>query len=238
MLGQALRSTTAEIILNELFRPNYYRDQEKFIVTMNHDVHEALVVPLNNGISHELAGAPLSRGTHSIFVETSPNAPVTCGENVFVPDLCVRVFSSTGPGKFTAQREFIFMETAFSQPEAEVMKKLATYVEHHPQALAIIKIRIKERQYRSPSQSIHSTLTKHFIGNPILREDQFRPTRGSALTFEAVRNGFSWVNVTGIEIELWLRLTDMPIDLKVKQSGHSQTAYAIGVSVYFYKSYF
>lgn len=198
---------------------------------MNHDVHEALVVPFTNGMSHELAGAPLSRGIHSIFVEAAPNAPVACDENVFVPDLCVRIFSSTGPGEFTAQREFIFMETAFTQPEADVMKKLATYIQHHPQTLAVIKIRIRETQYRTPSQSLQSTLAKHFIGNPILREEEFRPSRRSAPTFDVVRDGVTWVNVTGIDIELWLRLDDMPIDLTVKHPGHLQTAYASGVSL-------
>jgi hypothetical protein len=49
-------------------------------------------------------------------------------------------------------------------------------------------------------------------------------------TYHVVHEGISWVDVAQIEMHLWLRLGNQPIDLKVKNSKHLETAHAFGVS--------
>lgn len=197
---------------------------------MPHDTHEALVVPFMQAMNLEFARVPLSRGPYTIAVEAQPNATVDCGDSKFIPDLCVRVFSMTGPGDITAMRDFFFLETAFSQSEAVVMKKLHAYIEHHPHTIAVLKIKVKETPYKAPSKSPLSGVARRFIGESVLSEEEFRPS-STPNSLEVTRDEVTWINVTGVELQLWLRTGEAPIDFQVNPDD-AQTLFATGVSFY------
>ncbi|KAI6015955.1 hypothetical protein EDC04DRAFT_2608634 [Pisolithus marmoratus] len=97
---------------------------------MPHDTHEALIVPFIIGLGTPFAAVPLSRGPYTITIEVALNASVDCQRSSFMPDLCVQICSLTGPDDpaLTTMHLYIFMETAFLQSKADVMKKLEDYI--------------------------------------------------------------------------------------------------------------
>lgn len=209
-------------------RPTYFRDLQQFIVTIPHDVHEALVSPIISSMDRAFQAMPLSRGPHSILLEVDGNASVD-GENITaVPDVCVRISSWRSTPQLAAMREYIFVETAFTQPETQVTHKLKEYITSHPHTLAVMKIMIKESRFSSPSNS--SELADRFSGTNVLSNEAWRPEPTHTRPFRVVRDGFTWIDITGVNIEIWMREGETPIDLEVNEPGHPETAYAAGVS--------
>jgi hypothetical protein len=126
---------------------------------------------------------------------------------------------------------YIFLETGFSECETDIMKKLKDYIKHHPQTLAIFKMRIKER-YLAPSQSLTSVDAQRAMNTKVLDRKEFvwNLDKGA---HGVVHDGICWMNITGIELDVWLRLGEKPIDLRVGCPDPTGTAYASGVSFYF-----
>jgi hypothetical protein len=196
---------------------------------MPHDTHEALVVPMITQMGNEISRAPLSRGPYSIAVEVAPNTSVTCPDGSLTPDLCVQICSLTGTEDpiLTSMRPLILMETAYSQSDSDVSKKLEAYVLHQPSPLAIFKIKIKDT-YTIPLRSPSSPIAMRFMGRDVLSEVEFK-RNSQRSTHKVVRDGITWINVTGVELHLWLRLGNTPIDLRVDDPDDAETAYASGV---------
>lgn len=196
---------------------------------MPHDTHEALVNPLIIQMGSELSGAPLSRGPYTIAVEVAATTSVNCQDGSFTPDLCVQICSLTGTEDpaLTSMRPLILMETAYSQSNADVTKKLEAYVKLQPTPLAIFKIKIKDT-YTAPLRSPSSPAAMRFMGRDVLSEVEFKQDSRRSI-HKVVRDGIVWINVTGVELHLWLRLGDTPIDLRIDCSDHTETAYASGV---------
>lgn len=139
-----------------------------------------------------------------------------------------------GPGTLPRCVNTSSWRPCFSQSETDVKKKLDLYVTHHPRTVAIFKIKVKETLYVAPSQEPSSAIVKRFIDEPMLKEAQFGPaarTSGLRKPFRVVRDDITWIDVMGVDIELWLRLGDKPIDLHVNSPNDAQTAYTSGASI-------
>lgn len=124
--------------------------------------------------------------------------------------------------------EYIFVETAFTQPELQVTHKLREYVKSHPHTLAIVKIVIREPRFTSPLDS--SRIAKKYIGADVLSNEDWMPAPTGSNAFTAVRDGITWIDITNVNISIWMREGETPIDIGVNEPGHPETAYAIGVS--------
>ncbi|KAI6124035.1 hypothetical protein EDD16DRAFT_1517708 [Pisolithus croceorrhizus] len=168
-------------------RTAYFNNLEQFIVTMPHDTHKALIVPFIIGMGTLFEAIPLSRGPYTIAVKVAPHI-LTCS------------LTGSDDPDLTTMCLYIFMETAFSQSEVDVMKKLKGYIMHNPHVLTIFKIKIKET-YNALSQSPLSPNIKCFMGREFLTKAEFKWNleRG---TLGVVHDGITWINMMGVEIHL------------------------------------
>ncbi|KAI5984761.1 hypothetical protein EDD15DRAFT_2374908 [Pisolithus albus] len=216
-------------VLDIRARSSYFDDLEQLVIMVPHDTHEALIAPFASGLAASFAAAPLSRGPYSIAVEVATNTTVDCQRSSFMPDLCVQICSLTGSDDLALadMRQYIFMEMAFTQTNADVMKKLQSYITHNPHALTVFKIKVKET-YRTPSQSPSSSNVKRFMGRTLLTLQEFKRNSERRTLGMVRRDGISWMNVKKVEFHLWLRLGETPIDLRITHPNHTETAYATG----------
>lgn len=126
--------------------------------------------------------------------------------------------------------EYIFVETAYSQT-VMAMQKLRDYISTHPYTLVVIRIKITEPCWSSPMPVSH--VAKQHIGRAILRNEDWWLQQTETRTFTVVRDTFTWVNITNVQIDIWMHETEDPIDIDVNTAGHHRTAYATMVSSFY-----
>ncbi|KAF8549122.1 hypothetical protein OG21DRAFT_1526026 [Imleria badia] len=143
-----------------------------------------------------------------------------------VPDICIWISFWRSASQLAAMCKYIFVEMAFSQSEPQVMHKLKEYIDSHPHALAIMKIMIRESRYSSPSDSLR--ITTKDIGSDVLRNEEWRPELTNSNTFKVVCDGFTWIDITSIDITIWMCEGEAPINIEVDEPGHPVTAYTTG----------
>lgn len=91
-----------------------------------------------------------------------------------------------------------------------------------------MNIVIKESRFSSPSDSSH--IAKKYIRTDVLSDEDWMPALTGSNAFTVVRDGFTWIDITGVDINIWMREGETPIVIDVNEPGHPKTAYATGVS--------
>ena len=121
------------------------------------------------------------------------------------------------------------METVFSQLELQATRKLKKYIRSDPHTLAVMKIVIQESRFSSPLAL--SCIAAKYIDTNVLRNEEWRPEQTDSNAFKVVHDGFTWINLTSVNITVWMREGEAPIDIEVNKPGHLGTTYATGVSI-------
>lgn len=99
---------------------------------------------------------------------------------------------------------------------------------NHTHTHAIMKIMINESCFSFPFPL--SCIAKKYLGADVLSNKDWRPKLTSSNTFTVVCDGFTWIDITGIDISIWMCKGDTPIDLGVNEPRHPETVYVTGVS--------
>ena len=136
------------------------------------------------------------------------------------------MWSRNREGVRSAQTIWV-LESAFSQSNADVMKKLRKYVHDLPHLLVVGKIIIWQTiPYRKPMKS--SVTTAWLRQTPLMDEGQFVGNFGSSTEYSQVfTHGHTWLSLKSVEIHVWTREPGGgAIDVDSNQAG-----YAVGVRI-------
>ena len=140
----------------------------------------------------------LSRGSHHIFLKVNNNISIDGDYIASIPDISMQISSLRSAPQLATIWEYIFMETVFSQLESQATHKLKEYIRSHPHTLAVMKIVIQESWFSSPSAS--SRIAVKYINTDVFRNEEWRPEQTDSNAFKVVYDGFTWINLTGVNI--------------------------------------
>ncbi|KAG6381475.1 hypothetical protein JVT61DRAFT_54 [Boletus reticuloceps] len=167
---------------------------------MPHNVHQALVPPLVFSMYQAFQSILLSRGDHSIILQVNSNTSVD-GENIStIPDICIWISSWRSALQLAAMHKYIFVEMGFLQLKPQVMHKLKEYTRSHSHTLMVMKIMIRESGFSSPSNL--SCPAAKYAGTDVLRNEEWRPEPTHLNTFKVICDGFTWIDITSIDITI------------------------------------
>lgn len=197
---------------------------------MPHEIHEAPITYLIHRLSSVVQGMPFSKNDGALRIQTLGNTQMLGNTVDATPDVLVRMDYTPGvPYLVTSQPCFI-LECAFTQSDKDVTQKLHAYVADFPSILAVSKIVIKETPYTTPND--HSDIAREYqVASPhlITVNDWMSQKRKSTAMGPVTHRGFTFINITAIDVHVWVRTTKDPID--VGEFNTSTQAYAHGVSV-------
>ena len=165
-------------------------------------VHEYLIKVTMRALDRDLYNIPVPKDV--VSCETL-SAHFHQSDSLYVvPDLAVQMWSCNCEGVRSAQTIWV-LESAFSQSNADVMKKLWKYVHDLPHLLVVGKIIIWQAiPYHKPMKN--SVTTARLRQVPLMDEGQFAENFGSSTRYSQVfTHGHAWLSLKSIEIHVWTR---------------------------------
>ncbi|KAI6132691.1 hypothetical protein EDD17DRAFT_981447 [Pisolithus thermaeus] len=144
------------------------------------------------------------------------------GDSIYaIPDLCIQMESSTS----VWPRPLWIMESAFAQPDADVMRKLHAYVSDEPNLLVVGKITLNQATpYRSPGSK--GSIAKELRSSELLTKEEWGDRLGDLDAIsQVVVDGHTWFSLSSVEIHLWVR---QPGDTRIVLDRQEGDGYALG----------
>lgn len=192
---------------------------------MPSEVHEAGLSHMAEQITttfREIFGS----GGNSLAVKVNSNVSLRAYTIHTIPDLLVDIrYASKLPTMCPIERICIW-ECAFSQSKAEVKRKLEHQIASYPKLISVARIMIKESPvYSSPNELAITGMNRRSIVRTLT---DFMVRKKDSKTLGPVRrHGFNWINITSVEMHMWVRTDDEPIN--VRRESTAKQIFARGV---------
>jgi len=191
---------------------------------------QRLMVVITPSAAHESVLIAIKKHLHSVFISLPvppsildyhlhSNLPIGGPSIYAIPDLTIMELTEGG----IEDRPLWFMESAFSQSDEAVMKKLRDYVNDHPDVLVVGKVLFKQEiPYRSPG--MNGSLAPRLRSSELMTQTEWRGDLGAEDFASVVVDGHTWFSLSSVEIHVWTR-KDGPINVDDLDSDR----YASGV---------
>ena len=167
-------------------------------------VHESVLVAMNRTLTWTLVTIPVPFQTLSCTVMANNYFE---GDSICaIPDLTIKLHRGR------VGREIWLMESAFSQTDESVMKKLWGYVRDILGLLVVGKILFQESaQYRRPGVNA----AKNLQSSELMTQDEFTSHSHEDEGFvRVVVDNHTWFELASVELHVWVRQAGKPaIDL-------------------------
>lgn len=196
---------------------------------MPHEIHEAPLTYLVQRLSSVFQEIPFGKTSGALNIQTLSNTTIHGDTIDSVPDIVVRMDYTPSTPHLVASHYCLAVECAFTQSNADVMRKLKTYIANFPDLIAVSKIVIKETPYTTPND--HSRITRHYQTTSIpsiVRQDWMSRKKKCNAMGPVTHEGFTFINITAIDMYVWVRTAKDPIN--VAELNTSTQVFAQGVS--------
>lgn len=165
----------------------------------------------------------------SVKINVHTNSELQGNAIYTIPDILVDLRYMTKTPSLPSIQPLSVLECAFSQSNADVLRKFESQIASFPELLSVAKIIIKESPaYSAPSESRINERT------PIRTLDMFMSGKKSTKILTARRHGTTWMNIIAVEMQMWVRTGKEPID--VRSEGTRSQICAKGVRYLFLRS--
>lgn len=194
---------------------------------MPHEIHEAPLNYLVQRLSSVLQGIPFGQDDGSLNIQTLSNSQIHGVVFDTIPDLLVRMSYTPPIPHLVASHNCFALECAFTQSNADVMRKLKAYVSDFPDIVAVSKIVIKETPYTTPKDQTGIVGVQPITVKEWLSRKNKRTAMGPV-----THQGITFVNITAINVYVWVRTATDPINVAELSTGTQ--VFAQGVSTFLY----
>ena len=185
--------------------------------------HESILVTLMRRVDHILDTIPLPESI--LYCRVLPNDYHQGDTLHAVPDSTVKMFSKNSEGNREPETLWL-IESAFTQSNTDVTKKLRAYIDDIPDLQVIGKILLNQRsKYAAPSPN--SVLGQQLRSTPLMTKKAWAKEYGDAEKFSLiVINGYKWFTLASAEVHIWIR---QPGESKINVDHLDGNGYASGV---------
>ena len=167
-------------------------------------VHESVLVAMNRSLTWTLVTIPVP--VQTLLCTVMANNYFEGDLIHAIPDLTIKLHCDQ------VGQEIWLMESAFSQTDESVMKKLWGYVRDIPGLLVVGKILFQESaQYRRPGVNA----AKNLQSSELMTQDEFTSCSHEDEGFvRVVVDNHTWFELASVELHVWVRQAGKPaIDL-------------------------
>lgn len=199
---------------------------------MPDDVHEVAFSEFQAELRHAISTIPFpivdDEDIVAIRMFTNASVRVRGRTIVTYPDVHIRICSTSSEPRLAHARPYFFLECAFSQTALSVNRKLAEYINSFPKTVAVMKIVVEESSpFHIPP--FDSDVAKYLANKAIPPWEKWMPRRDNSNGLgPVISHGITWIDISSIQVHIWIRTGSTPIDVASRNSDTQE--YAIGVS--------
>lgn len=200
-------------------RLTFFPGSQILFVSSPSAAHDSILSILVEDLCATLVNLPVPRTT--VACRTHFNNYLR-GDSIYsTPDLCIQMQSSAS----FFSRPLWIMESAFAQPDADVMRKLHAYVSDNPDLLVVGKVTLSQaRPYRNPDSK--GSVAKELRSLELLSKEEWRDRQGDPdMLSQVVVDGHTWFSLSSVEIHVWIR---RPGDTRIILDCQESDGYAFG----------
>ena len=186
-------------------------------------IHESVLVTLMRRLDHILATIPLDEDI--LYCRVLPN-DFHQGKSVHaIPDSTVKMWSKNSEGNRLPATLWI-TESAFTQSDTDVMKKLRAYIRDIPELQVVGKILLNQTAgYQAPAPN--SAVAQKLRSTAVMNKMKWARNYGNAKEYASITvDEHTWFTLSSVEIHIWTRL---PGQSKIDLSRLDGDCYASGV---------
>ena len=185
--------------------------------------HESILVTLMRRVDHILDTIPLPESI--LYCRVLPNDYHQGDTLHAVPDSTVKMFSKNSEGNREPETLWL-IESAFTQSNTDVTKKLRAYIDDIPDLQVIGKILLNQRS-KHAAPSSNSALGQQLRSTPLMTKKAWAKEYGDAEKFSSiVIDGYKWFTLASAEVHIWIR---QPGESKINVDRLDGNGYASGV---------
>ena len=204
-------------------RLSFFPNSQQLMVASPSAAHESILVTLMRRVDHILDTIPLPESI--LYCRVLPNDYHQGDTLHAVPDSTIKMFSKNSEGNREPETLWL-VESAFTQSNTDVIKKLRAYIDDLPDLQVIGKILLNRRtKYAAPSPN--SVLGQKLRSTPLMTKKAWAKGYGDAEKFSSiVVDGYKWFTLASAEIHIWIR---QPGESKINIDRLDGDGYAFGV---------
>ena len=204
-------------------RLSFFLNTQQLMVALPSAAHKSILVTLMQRVDHILDTIPLPESI--LYCQVLLNDYHQGDTLHAVPDSTVKMFSKNSEGNREPETLWL-IESAFTQSNTNVTKKLHAYIDDIPNLQVIGKILLKQRvKYMAPSSN--SAFGTKLRSAPLMVKKAWAKNYGNAENFSSiVVDGYRWFTLLSAEIHIWTR---QPGESKINIDCLDRNGYAFGV---------
>ncbi|KAI5985347.1 hypothetical protein EDD15DRAFT_2302764 [Pisolithus albus] len=200
-------------------RLTFFPGSQTLMASSPSAAHESVLGVLAEDLCGTLLSLPVPRTT--LACRTQGNNYLRGDSICGIPDLCIQMHSSAS----LKPRPLWIMESAFTQPDGDVMRKLHAYASDKPDLLVVGKIVLNQaRPYHNPGSK--GAIARELRSSELLTIDEWTDRAGDLdVLSQVVVDGHTWFSLSSVEIHVWVR---QPNDTRIVLDRREGDGYAFG----------